>query len=225
MKNFTELGFKKVRAPPALMELVEHFWLNNREHQTVEWTTISPYHNTWDSDPTVVKIEDTSMIGGGWPLRTAFANAVREVIEEWTGMKQVIASVYGIRSYHNQSILAPHVDRNPLISSAILNIAQDVEEDWPLEVYDHNGVAHNVTMLPGDLVLYESHSVVHGRPFPLNGNFYANMFIHFEPMGPLDATQHEPIFVDGLRYPPYLVRFNNRLFDEYILMPVDFIRN
>jgi hypothetical protein len=35
----------------------------------------------------------------------------------------------------------------------------------------------------GDMVLYESHSVIHGRPFPLKGRFYANIFIHFEPTG------------------------------------------
>ena len=31
--------------------------------------------------------------------------------------------------------------------------------------------------------MYESHSVIHGRPFPLKGRFYANVFIHFEPTG------------------------------------------
>ena len=47
----------------------------------------------------------------------------------------------------------------------------------------HDGKAKNVTMLPGDMVLYESHSVLHGRPFPLKGRFMANIFIHFEPTG------------------------------------------
>jgi hypothetical protein len=37
-----------------------------------------------------------------------------------------------------------------------------------------------VCCLSGDMVLYESHSVIHGRPFPLKGKFYANIFIHFE---------------------------------------------
>lgn len=32
----------------------------------------------------------------------------------------------------------------------------------PLEVIGHDGKAANITMLPGDLVLYESHSVLHG---------------------------------------------------------------
>jgi len=38
-------------------------------------------------------------------------------------------------------------------------------------------------MEPGDMVLYESHSILHGRPFPLKGRYFANIFIHFEPTG------------------------------------------
>jgi hypothetical protein len=55
------------------------------------------------------------------------------------------------------------VDRLPLVSSAIINVAQDVDEPWPLEVIGHDGKAYNVTMEPGDLVLYESHSIIHGK--------------------------------------------------------------
>ena len=79
--------------------------------------------------------------------------------------------------------MATHVDRTPLVSSAILNVDQDVDEPWPIEVYGHDGKAYNITMEPGDMVLYESHSVLHGRPFPLKGRYFANIFIHFEPVG------------------------------------------
>lgn len=81
------------------------------------------------------------------------------------------------------AVLAPHVDRLPLVSSAIVNVAQDVDEPWPIEVYGHDGRAYNVTMEPGDMVLYESHSLLHGRPFPLKGRYFANVFIHFQPTG------------------------------------------
>jgi hypothetical protein len=36
-------------------------------------------------------------------------------------------------------------------------------------------------MEPGDMVFYESHSLIHGRPFPLKGRYMANIFVHFEP--------------------------------------------
>merc|ERR1712038_466424 len=92
-------------------------------------------------------------------------------------------SIYGIRVYKEGAVLSPHVDRHPLIISAIINVAQDIDEPWPIEVISHDGKAYNITMEPGDMVLYESHSVLHGRPYPLKGRFYANIFIHFEPVG------------------------------------------
>jgi prolyl 4-hydroxylase len=97
------------------------------------------------------------------------------------------------------------VDRLPLVSSAIINVAQEVDEPWYLEVYDHQGVAHNVTMEPGDLVLYESHSIIHGRPFKMNGKLYANIFVHFEPLGlPLDMPVDQLDKFD-LDFPPYII--------------------
>jgi prolyl 4-hydroxylase len=113
--------------------------------------------------------------------------------------------VYGIRIYHTGAILAPHVDRLPLVSSCIINVAQDVDEDWLLEVYDHSGQAHNVSMAPGDLVLYESHSIIHGRPFPLKGKYYANIFVHFEPLGPPKGSTIPYKFDEENPLPPYLL--------------------
>jgi prolyl 4-hydroxylase len=57
------------------------------------------------------------------------------------------------------------------------------------------------------MVLYESHSVIHGRPFPLRGKFYANVFVHFEPVGPLDpeAEPERAIDSSSLDLPPYLI--------------------
>lgn len=116
-------------------------------------------------------------------MKSAIWDAARETIQEWTGEELTECSLYGIRVYTEGSVLAPHVDRLPLVSSAIINVAQDVDEPWVLEVYGHDGKATNVTMEPGDMVLYESHSVIHGRPYPLKGRYYANIFIHFEPTG------------------------------------------
>jgi prolyl 4-hydroxylase len=72
-----------------------------------------------------------------------------------------------------------------------------------LEVYDRHDRAVNVTMEPGDMVLYESGSLMHGRPFPLKGNYYANIFIHFEPTGEhlYDGDWEK---VDDF-YPPYIM--------------------
>jgi hypothetical protein len=77
------------------------------------------------------------------------------------------------------------------VSSAIINVAQDVDEPWPLEVWGLDGKPYNITMEPGDMVLYESHSVIHGRPFPMNGKYYANIFLHYEVIGSKDRETGE----------------------------------
>jgi hypothetical protein len=55
------------------------------------------------------------------------------------------------------------------------------------------------------MVLYESGSLVHGRPFPLKGRYFANIFIHFEPTGrPLYRDPDYKSDWDG-DLPPYLI--------------------
>lgn len=41
------------------------------------------------------------------------------------------------------------------------------------------------------MALYESHTTLHGRPFPLNGTFFANLFVHFKPVEYDDLVESE----------------------------------
>lgn len=101
----------------------------------------------------MVSVEDAKLRGGGHALKKAIWDAARDTIQEWTGQELTECSLYGIRVYKENAVLSTHVDRLPLVSSAIINVAQDVDEPWPLEVYGHDGKAFNVTMEPGDMVL------------------------------------------------------------------------
>jgi prolyl 4-hydroxylase len=174
--NFTSAGYAKVRAPEKAFEQLSQFWKARKEEQRVEekWSG-NTYANHWVSPTEMLSIDEQPVI------KRMVTEQVQEILEAWSGQTLIPTSVYGIRAYHNQSILAPHVDRLPLVISAIINVDQDVDEPWPLEVIGHDGVAVNVTMEPGDMVLYESHSVIHGRPYPLSGKYFANLFLHFEP--------------------------------------------
>ena len=183
-QNYTDTGFKKIQAPPELMALLTAFWEKNKDKEQKEnWFTGNTYTNSWDAPTTMVSVENKNLRGGGHILKQALWDAAKSTMQEWTGEEVTPCSLYGIRVYKEGAVLATHVDRLPLVSSAIINVAQDVDEDWPIEVIGHDGKAHNVSMAPGDMVLYESHSILHGRPFPLKGRFYANIFIHFEPTG------------------------------------------
>lgn len=167
--NYTEAGFMKRRAPDDLFQLIREFFDRNRHDASIEWADVTTFHNNWEVPTRMVRVDNETLVGGGQALYATIADAVRPLVEEWIGMRLAVTSVYGVRIYGNQSILAPHVDRLPLVSSIIMNIDQDVDEDWPLEVYDHFGRGHNVTMQPGDIVFYESATIIHGRPFPLQG--------------------------------------------------------
>lgn len=59
-----------------------------------------------------------------------------------------------------------------------------VNKPWPVEVVDHSGGVHKVTMEQGDMVLYEGASCSHGREEPLDGDWFANVFVH---MAPIDS--------------------------------------
>lgn len=76
-----------------------------------------------------------------------------------------------------------HVDRVETHQvSAILNVAQSVKKDWPLQIRDHMGRLHEVIMKPGEMIFYESARLLHGRYLPLQGDLYANIFTHTRPL-------------------------------------------
>jgi prolyl 4-hydroxylase len=189
MENYTHAGFAKVKAPAPVMTLLQKFWNANHGSEVEEvWDKSNTYVNHWDVPTSMLDLgrSDLSEKSGMTDQqRWKLVQEVKAVLEQWTRQSLVFTSLYGIRIYHTGAILAPHVDRLPLVSSAIINVAQDDDdaEPWILEVIGHTGKAVNLTLDPGDMLLYESHSVIHGRPFPLQGNYYANVFFHFEPFG------------------------------------------
>eukprot|EP00934_Nitzschia_sp_Nitz4_P008613 Nitzschia sp. Nitz4//scaffold43_size134323//64785//66265//NITZ4_003300-RA/size134323-augustus-gene-0.235-mRNA-1//-1//CDS//3329551951//8603//frame0 len=204
MVNYTSTGFKKIKAPKPLWDLINNYWQKNKEKKVKEeWGIGNVYTNNWASPTYMVSVENTGLRGGGASMKNRIWEAARPTIEEWTGMRLQPSSMYGIRIYTEGAILSPHVDRLPLVSSCIINVDQDVDEPWELEVYDRHDRAVNVTMEPGDMVLYESGSLMHGRPFPLKGRYYANIFIHFEPTGQhLHDSEWDS---NGEFFPPYLL--------------------
>lgn len=192
IRNYTQTGFERRRCPPEIYARLRAFFEANRGREKEEkWDAANVFTNHWASPTYVIDIHKTQNGGGGIQLTRPINEVVGDIVEEWVGRKLKPVSVFGIRMYKNGSILSPHVDRHPLVSSAIINVGQDVDEDWPLEIIDRHGVSRNVTMQPGDMILYESHTLIHGRPFPLRGRYFANVFVHFQPLGSSEACLDE----------------------------------
>ncbi len=192
-QNYTTVGFHKVRAPPEITAILNKFWKRQFTSITGDddddnmpneiWSRGNTYTNHWSSPTKLLSITDSSSLKIIWDVS-------KEVLEQWTGVQLSPSSMYGVRIYTNGSVLAPHVDRNPLVISAVVNVAQDVDEDWPLEVYGRDGNAYNLTLEVGEMILYEGHSVIHGRPFPLKGRYYAVSAVWMIKVGD-DATHFE----------------------------------
>jgi len=177
VKRFTEVGWKATRIPDDLYANIKHFY-DTSKHLAVReaWAAADTFTNHWQSDIHMMHVSP--------PMTNAIFNTIRPILEEWAGVPKLVpTSCYGIRIYGNGSRLEEHVDRiSTHAVSAILQIAQeDVEEPWHLTVLDFNDEKHFIEMSPGDMVLYESASVLHGRPKAFKGLGYANLFVHYKP--------------------------------------------
>ena len=171
------------------MKQTKEAWGRKKTNDDTTPLAADTHVNHWTSPTYMVHIDNPYFEGGGMELKNYIWHVARLKLDKWIntgggsnfanaaaegtikqnakedGVKWTLSptSLYGVRVYKEGSILAPHVDRLPLVTSAIINVDQDVDEDWPLEVIGHDGVAYNITMEPGDMLLYESHSVIHGE--------------------------------------------------------------
>jgi prolyl 4-hydroxylase len=157
--NYTFAGYAKLPVPSGALQLLKEVWKHNESARLEYWDEGNSYTNHWTSPTSYLALDRFLTI----QQRRTVLRQVQEVLEQWTHTRLVPTSLYGLRVYRRDAVLAPHVDRFPLVISAILNVAQEIddgEEGWPLEVIGHDGVAVNVTMKPGEMILYESASVV-----------------------------------------------------------------
>ena len=130
-----------------MWKLLSDHWEAHKDKQKNEiWPAGNIYTNHWAAPTYMVSVEDDSLENAGQTLKSAIWEAAKSTIEHWTGMEQKPTSMYGIRVYTEGAILNPHVDRLPLVGSCIINVDQDVDEPWVLEVYDRHDRAVNVTM-------------------------------------------------------------------------------
>lgn len=177
---FHPVGFEKTKIPKDLLEELRLYYLNNQKHHAVEkWHSSSTFVNYWDTPTLMIYLPESGQ------LKPIIYNSLQPILEKWSGVDLKPTAAYGIRVYGNNNFLNSHVDRlSTHVVSAILNLDQDVEEPWELEIYDHDGNAHEVVMEAGDMVFYESATCTHGRPKNFKGRFFANLFIHLKPSDP-----------------------------------------
>ena len=175
--NFTKYGWALTRAPAHLVEAL------TEELHKQPWTDLEDESHLkpmglrcLEHDPFMV---DTTHVN------EMILHELQGLHEQWVSAELTPVVAFGMRVYRNQSQLLMHVDNpNTHIVSSILHIGSSEDaQEWPLVLEDYAGNTVEVHLTPGDLLLYESSRILHGRPTVFNGSWYTSLFIHYTPDG------------------------------------------
>ena len=178
----TEVGFKMDHLDDTLYEKILDHYEINKVYKTDEFVE-GDFITNDENNP---KQAASTLTNLSSRLKKEIHDYLKPKLEEWSGLELEPTFVYGIRTYNDGAKLRGHRDRlDTHIVSCIINIYQDVEEDWPLQIEDHHYRKYDVIMQAGDMVFYEGARLKHGREIPLKGRAFANIFCHFKPVKPL----------------------------------------
>mmetsp|Transcript_12554 Transcript_12554/g.24327 ORF Transcript_12554/g.24327 Transcript_12554/m.24327 type:complete len:484 (+) Transcript_12554:91-1542(+) len=174
--NFTSEGYKRIATPPQLFGDIRRFYNINRQRAYVEDMEGSIHINTW--------VVDSELVPPSFATKDKWHRWFQPVLEEWCQFQLEATDLYGIRTYHRDAVLLNHIDRHSTHAvSAIINIEQGgIDQDWPLEIRNVRGEVVHSDLQPGEAMLYESAKCMHGRPTPLEGDYYTNVFFHYRPV-------------------------------------------
>ena len=198
--NFTTDGYKKMDIPAEIYGPLRNFYdLHKDELRVME---------PWSPKVSSINQEEVhcSMVNLPEWLKEQIHSGLQPILEEWSGHTLESTFIYGIREYYKGNILKNHLDwLTTHVVSVILQVDKDLGEegeDWPLEVIGFDGQRHLVYLNPGQMLMYESARLVHGRPSTFKGKYFANAFEHFKPVDWSFKITNEMIhFGDGQTEP------------------------
>jgi hypothetical protein len=180
LPKLNPIGFKVIDVPKKTFELIQNV------HNILK-IDIEPERFAEPGNKGVLQnIEnkhatDIMSVERLYPVGPDILNQLKDIHEEWAGQKLIPSSIYGIRSYKRNSFLKSHTDilETHHISSIII-VDKKVDEDWPLDIKDHEGNWHKIYADIGQMILYESAKCEHGRMTPLKGDYFRNLFVHYK---------------------------------------------
>lgn len=169
------LGFVKTTLDPQLYErLLRHFRTNVRKFTSEPANEFLLTENK-KSYPSLLYFDEA--------FNMRLMSDLLDAHEQWSGLKLRQAACYGIRVYQPKSYLYNHIDtiQSHVVSSTIC-VDRRLNSSWPLYIEDLEGRPHEVDIEPGEIVFYEGARLKHGRPYALDGEYYANIFVHYTPL-------------------------------------------
>jgi prolyl 4-hydroxylase len=194
--GLTAAGFQKDILPKKVSQKVQRYWSKNKGKWREEsWPIGDTTTNHWSSPTYRIGLDESGLRGSTKSMKESIIESTKEHLEEWTGEKlRLSSSPTSIRVYSNGAVVSPQVAQLPqVVASAIINVAQDIHEAWPLEVIARDGTTRQVTLLPGEMLLIESSSIIHGSTLPLQGKYLATMVVHFERSTPYSTEVLETV--------------------------------
>lgn len=179
LPRFSPMGFKVERVPEKTFQLIrEAYDLLKPTIRPENWNGITNFiHDSNGEAPVEILSMDAFS-----RIREIIADELKPIHEAFIENKERIVPkwIYGIRSYKRGAILEPHTDTIATHHvSSIIIVDKQVDRDWALDIQDHQGRWHKVYAEPGDMILYESATNLHGRMEPFEGEYFRNFFLHY----------------------------------------------
>jgi hypothetical protein len=171
--NFTEYGFGLTRAPDELASLVKksvHNLLLDATEGEGDWLQIN-----------VPELVEQTL------------EELRPYAEAWTQQMLVPSGAYGVTLDRNQSYYTMTLDD---VQTEVISIIFHVDssydaEPWPIYIEDFNGLTHEISLAPGDLLMYEGAKCLYGRPKKFSGSWHATIVAHYLPAGGWSEVEHD----------------------------------
>jgi hypothetical protein len=113
----------------------------------------------------------------GLPVTEALLTMLMPTVAKETGAELLPTYSYS-RVYLPGAWLKKHTDRPACEVSATLALAQKTDKPWPLCLESKDGQTVEVTLSPGDMLIYAGMEMPHWRD-PFDGDWQLQAFLHY----------------------------------------------
>tara|TARA_R110000851_G_scaffold153133_1_gene295060 strand:- start:682 stop:1293 length:612 start_codon:yes stop_codon:yes gene_type:complete len=153
--------------------LYSYLQLKHKVFNTLcDMNLISPYNTDWGAKRDGF-VSDTFTLYAD----TTFDNLItflKKKVEKETKLKLIESYSY-VRLYKKGDELHKHTDRNGCTVSLTLNLGGD---KWPIFLIDKKGIETDITLSPGDAILYQGRDLPHWRK-KFKGIICGQVFLHY----------------------------------------------
>mmetsp|Transcript_14314 Transcript_14314/g.21743 ORF Transcript_14314/g.21743 Transcript_14314/m.21743 type:complete len:576 (-) Transcript_14314:118-1845(-) len=193
LPKFSKTGTKMIKIPDKLYnKLLDFYYMNVPRRTNEPWDVHGATQMNFHEVGTDLVYLDLDPY-----MRDNLANQyMKPILEEWSGQKLKLNAFYGIREYFPGAWLRNHVDRidTHIISATLSLLKPNSTHPWPLETVDWSGKRRRYEHKAGEMLLYESSTRPHGRPYRMVDGIHVGCFVHFSP---LDESTFRKQLSDG----------------------------